>query len=168
MLVFSKARPAEPEIRDLRGEVSGLKTFILAKRTKRTESESMKKTLRWTERKLLNLRFPLIIHAAPQLLLSPSPVRPPRGLHAAGPQGGVGTGGRTRGNLACKDRPNPTVPSSGILPLGDQAAPQLASLPSSRQPPRGLQASGPQGGEEAGGEPASATRTTRSRVREGA
>jgi hypothetical protein len=41
----------EPEIKGLKGEVWGLKTVILAKKT---ESESMRKTLRWTEKKLLD------------------------------------------------------------------------------------------------------------------
>ena len=43
----------EPEIRDLKGEMLGLRTVILAKRT---ESEHVKRTLKWTERKLLNLQ----------------------------------------------------------------------------------------------------------------
>ena len=48
-----KSQLQEPEIRDLKGEMLGLRKVILAKRT---ESGHMKRTLKWTERKLLNLQ----------------------------------------------------------------------------------------------------------------
>ena len=99
----------EPEIRGLKGEVAGLKTIILAKKT---ECESM--ILKTTEKKLLDLQRLTESYSSPRDLTferpccaAISPLTKPHeatpGLQAQGPQGGAGTGGRSRWDLACKD-----------------------------------------------------------------
>ena len=119
----SNQRAQMPEIKDLKEEVWGLKTVNLAKKT---ESESMRRTLRWTEKKLLDLQRLTESYKPPKgffFFHSPEAREPP-------------TAGYWRRKRevqeapACRDRPSPTVPNQGTPPLCHQPTPRpMMSLP---------------------------------------
>ena len=145
----------EPEIKGLRGEVLGLKTVILAKKT---ESESMRKTLRWTEKKLLDLQRLTESYSLPRDLSFDHPrcvaLTPLTKPHEATPGPTSERGLRVvRGQVGGQGGTSSAKTDQILQP----SCAAISSPPSSRQPPRGLQALGPQGGEEDGGGPASAT-----------
>ena len=120
---LSNQETQTPEIKDLKEEVWDLKAVNLAKRT---ESESMKRTLRWTEKKLLKLQRLTESYNPPKGFSFFHFPEAARSSEAREPPA-AGDWRRKREVQevpACRDRPSPTVPSQGTPPLCHQPTPQ--------------------------------------------